>query len=144
MYLKMIKGEEDPVYIKLYTKFQSLVNRDTSFDKTNTYGISYMETTPILKFEHINGTIVVFFHDEGGKRHAEFILGEKKQYATIMTVVNTDEVKENLAISNCRNAKGERFWLIHLLDKVTMFKPKPIDIDELNNDLDLLLSTRYG
>ena len=103
-----------------------------------------METTPILKFEHINGTIVDFVHDKGGKRHAEFILGEKKQYATIMTVVNTDEVKENLAISNCRNAKGERFWLIHLLDKVTMFKPKPIDIDELNNDLDLLLSTRYG
>ena len=144
MYLKMIKGEEDSVYIKLYTKFQSLVNRDTFLDKTNTYGISYVETTPILKFEHINGTIVDFVHDEGGKHHAEFILDEKKQYATIMTVINTDEVKENLAISNCRNAKGERSWLIHSLDKVTMFKPKPIDIDELNNDLDLLLSTRYG
>ena len=141
MYLKMIKGEEDSVYIKLYTKFQSLVNRDTSLDKTNTYGISYVETTPILKFEHTNGTIVDFVHDEGGKRHAEFILGEKKQYATIMSVVKTEEVKENLAISNCRNSNGEMFWLIHKVDKATTFKSKSVDIDELNNDLDILLNT---
>lgn len=141
MYLKMIKGEEDSVYIKLYTKFQSLVNRDTSLDKTNTYGISYVETTPILKFEHTNGTIVDFVHDEGGKRHAEFILGEKKQYATIMSVVKTEEVKENLVISNCRNSNGEMFWLIHKVDKATTFKSKSVDIDELNNDLDILLST---
>lgn len=57
-----------------------------------------------------------------------------------MSVVKTEEVKENLAISNCRNSNGEMFWLIHLLDKVTTFKPEPVDIDELNNDLDLLLS----
>lgn len=143
MYLKMIKGGEDSVYIKLYTKFQSLVNRDTSFVKTNTYGISYIETTPILKFEHKNGTIVDFVHDEGGKRHAEFILDDKKQYATIMSVVKKDEVKENLAISNCRNPDGEMFWLVHRADKVTV-PPKPIiNVDELNNDLDTLLIS-YG
>lgn len=144
MYLKMIKGEEDSVYIKLYTKFQSLLNRDTSLDKTNTYGISYVETTPILKFEHVNGTIVDFVYDEGGKRHAEFILGEEKQYATIMSVVKADELKENLAISNCRNYNGEMFWLVHKADKVTILTKPIIKIDELNNDLDTLLKLPYG
>ena len=140
----MIKGEQDSVYIKLYTKFQSLVNRDTSLDKTNIYGISYVETTPILKFELINGTIVDFVHDEGGKRHVEFILGEEKQYATIMSVVKADEVKENLAISNCRNYNGEMFWLVHKADKVTVPTKPIINIDELNNDLDTLLKLPYG
>jgi len=55
--------------------------------------------------------------------------------------LDDEQQKEKLAISCCRNSAGKLFWLIHLLDKVTTFKPKPIDIDELNNDLDLLLST---
>lgn len=58
-----------------------------------------------------------------------------------MSVVKTEEVKENLAISNCRNSNGEMFWLIHKVDKATTFKSKSVDIDELNNDLDILLNT---
>lgn len=142
MYLKMVKGDTDSTYTRLYSKFQSLVIRDTSSEKTNSYGISYVETSPLLKFEQVNGTTVNFVRDKSGKRHAEFILGGEKQYATFMTIIKADEIKDNLAISNCRNSKGEMFWLIHLLDKVTMFKPRSIvDIDELNNDLDLLLNT---
>lgn len=49
--------------------------------------------------------------------------------------------KEKLAISICRNQKGEQFWLMHLVNKVTVYNLKPVDIDELNNDLDSLLST---
>ena len=52
-----------------------------------------------------------------------------------------EQDKEKLAISNCRNSRGEQFWHIHLADKVTVYKPKPVDIDELNNDLDSLLIT---
>lgn len=51
MYLKMVKGDTDFVYVKLYTKFQELVNRDSGPDKTNSYGISYIESFPILEFE---------------------------------------------------------------------------------------------
>lgn len=40
MYLKMVKGDTDSVYVKLYTKFQELVNRDSSSGKTNSYGIT--------------------------------------------------------------------------------------------------------
>ena len=34
MYLRMVKGDEDSVYVRLYTKFQELVNRDSGSDKT--------------------------------------------------------------------------------------------------------------
>lgn len=51
LYLKMVKGDEDSVYVKLYTKFQELVNRDSSSNKTNSYGITYIESLPFLKFE---------------------------------------------------------------------------------------------
>lgn len=72
-----------------------------------------------------------------------FKLGETHQVASINKDVTPDDEqqKEKLAISCCKNFKEEQFWLIHLLDKVTVFKPKPVDIDELNNDLDLLLGT---
>lgn len=144
MYLKMVKGEEDSVYIKLYTKFHSLVNRDTSLKKTNNYGISYVETIPVSEFEKTYSTTVQFVQDKNNKRHAEFVLGDKKQYASIMTVVKTDEVKENLSISNCRNPKGEMFWLIHKSDKKTVPAHPAVDIDELNNELDTLLNIPYG
>ena len=49
--------------------------------------------------------------------------------------------KKNLAISNCRDSKGEQFWLIHLIEKITVYKSDPIDIDQLNNELDALLNS---
>lgn len=141
MYLKMVKGNGDSVYTRLYSKFQSLIKRDISSEKTDSYGISYVETTNILKFEQINGTIIRFVQGINGKRHAEFILGGKKQYATF--IAEGDEIKDNLAISNCRNLRGEMFWLIHKADKVTV-PTELINIDELNNDLDILLTRSYG
>ena len=142
MYLKMVKGDEDSVYVKLYTKFQELVNRDSSSDKTNSYGITYIESLPFLKFEKDKNTIITIHHKDCNKRYATFKIGETTQIASINKSVTPDDEqqKEKLAISYCRDSKGERFWLIHLVDKMTEFKPKPVDIDELNNDLDLLLS----
>lgn len=144
MYLKMVKGDGDSVYTRLYSKFQSLVQRDTSSEKTNSYGISYVETTAVLEFEQANGTTINFVQDGNGKRHAEFILGGTKQYATFMTIVKKDEKKDNLAISNCRNPKGKMFWLIHKADKITVLDKPIINIDELNNELDALLNLSHG
>lgn len=143
MYLKMVKGDIDPVYVRLYAKFQELVNRDSGPDKTNSYGITYIESFPILEFEKDKNTNITIHHKDGNKRYATFRLGETHQIASINKDVTPDDEqqKEKLTISCCKNFKGEQFWLIHLLDKVTVFKPKPVDIDELNNDLDLLLGT---
>ena len=143
MYLKMVKGDADSVYVRLYNKFQELVAKDSSPEKKNSYGITYIETIPLLQFEQDKNTNVVFYHKVEGKRSAAFELEGIKQKANVNKTVtsNDEQQKEKLAISNCRNFKGEQFWLIHLIDKETVYKPAQVDIDELNNDLDSLLGT---
>lgn len=142
LYLKMVKGDEDSVYVKLNTKFQGLVSRDSCSDKTNSYGITYIESMSLLKFEKDKNTSVSISRGEGDKRFATFKLGDVQQIASINKAVTHDDElhKEKLAISYCKKSKGEHFWLIHLLDKATTFKVKPVNIDELNNELDLFLS----
>ena len=142
MYLKMVKGEADSVYIRLHEKFQTLVERDSSADKTNLHGISYVETIPVLKFEETHETTINIVHNDKGQRYATFCLGGEKQGAKIMKVITPEEEhqKDKLAISNCRDEKGKMFWLIHKADKITVPVPPPINIDELNNDLDSLLN----
>ena len=143
LYLKMVKGDSDSIYVKLYTKFQELLSRDFSLDKTNSYGISYIETFPLLKFEEEYDTNVSFQRVEENKRYALFEIEGVKQKASInKNVPSEDELqKKNLAISNCRDSKGEQFWLIHLIEKITVYKSDPIDIDQLNNELDALLNS---
>jgi hypothetical protein len=141
MYLKMVKGETDSVFIRLYGKFQSLVNRDLPANMKNDFGITYIETLPIKKFEQVNNTTINIVHSNRGKRYATFMLGGIEQTATFnISVEDGDEqIKDILDISSCRNDKGEHFWLIHYLDKVTVPTPAPVDVDELNLDLDSLL-----
>lgn len=143
MYLKMVKGDTDSVYVRLYNKFQELVAKDSSPEKKNSYGITYIETIPLVQFEQDNNTNVVFHHKEEGKRNATFEFDGLKQKANVSkAVTSSDELqKDKLVISNCRNPNGEQFWLIHLIDKVTVYKPAPVDINELNNELDSLLGT---
>lgn len=146
MYLKMVKGDTDTVYAKLYSKFQELVAKNSEPEKTNSFGITYIETIPLLNFEQTKATTVTITKKGDGKRFATFKLGDVNQIVSVnKTVPPEDEShKEKLAISLCRNQKGEQFWQIHLADKVTVYKPEPVDIDELNNDLDSLLNIPYG
>lgn len=146
MYLKMVKGDTDTVYAKLYSKFQELVAKNSEPEKTNSFGITYIETIPLLNFEQTKATTVTITKKGDGKRFATFKLGDAYQIVSVnKTVPPEDEShKEKLAISLCRNQKGEQFWQIHLADKVTVYKPEPVDIDELNNDLDSLLNIPYG
>lgn len=143
MYLKMVKGDTDTVYAKLYNKFQELVAKDSGPEKTNSFGITYIETIPLLNFEQTKATNVTITKKDDGKRFATFKLGDVNQIVSVnKTIPPEDEShKDKLAISLCKNQKGEQFWQIHLADKVTVYKLEPVDIDELNNDLDSLLST---
>ena len=151
MYMKMVKGEEDTVYMRLYDKFQRLVGKESTAEKTNSKGITYMETKPLLQFEKENNTQIEIIKREGKPRYGHFnivgIDGDTKFYieqvATIsIKISDEDETKkERLAISNCRDAKGNQFWQIHYIDKVTVPTPSPVNIDELNNELDQLLQT---
>lgn len=154
MYLKMVKGEEDTVYKRLYAKFQNLVAQMRNPKKTNDKHITYIETMPLLDFEKKIGTsveIVIKPKDETGSgntekgkgRFAYYLLAGTKQLISINRYLSETDIdtKDKLAISQCRDEKGKEFMLIHRLGIVTVPPPKPVDIDELNNELDALLST---
>ena len=143
MYLKMVKGEEDSVYIKLYTKFQKLANKDTIVEKTNSKGVTYLETIGIREFEKKNSTTVTFAISEKGKHYAYFMIGDKKMLVTVNKTLTIEEEqnKDVLAISSCRGKDEKPFWLIHRKDKVMVPPPPTIDVDELNEVLDSLLNS---
>lgn len=157
MYLKMVKGDTDSVYQRLYSQFQRLVGQMRDPKKTTEQHITYIETTPLLEFEKkIGSPMEIVIHQELAEelpeaekpnkskgRHAYYIINGSKKLVSINKYLTEDElkVKENLAISFCRAANGNEFMLIHRKDKVTVPPPKPVDLDELNNELDILLNS---
>ncbi len=143
MYLKMVKGEEDTVYTRLHTKFQELANKDTIAEKTNSRGVTYLETIGIIEFEKKNSTTITFAISEKGKHYAYFMLNDKKMLITVNKTLTIEEEqnKEVLAISSCRGKDEKPFWLIHRKDKVMVPPPPAVDVDELNAELDSLLNT---
>ena len=120
----------------------------------------------MLEFENKNNTeIVIAWSDPSVKtekdkdnpektieitlpphRYAWFSFAGEKHTASVNKSIKPEEEKqkERLAISLCRDDNDKQFWLIHRLNKVTIPHPHPIDIDELINDLDSLISTQDG
>lgn len=145
MYLKMVKGENDSVYIRLKTKFNQLAKRYHEAYYTSANGVAYIETTPVLAFEKKNGTEITINLPKTSHRYAYFMLAGKKRLASVHKSIGTEEEqqKEHLAISHCRDAKGNQFWLVH--HKIEMFElsDTPTDIKELNRMLDALLGNVY-
>ena len=58
MYLKMVKGENDPVWRRLQKRFNRLSNRDDSSTGTN---IIYLHTYSIVDFEKVLGCSIEFY-----------------------------------------------------------------------------------
>ena len=157
MYMKMVKGEDDSVYKRLYDKFEKLVSEMRDPLKTTAHSITYVETTPLLDFEKKNATEVVITESEAAAeqtmadsdgqakphRYAYFMLGGKKVFASVNKSVKPgmEKQKEQLSISICRDIDDKQFWLIHLSKKVTVPPLEPVDVDELNNELDALLKS---
>ena len=141
--MKMVKGVDDPVYIRLHAKFQKLSNKDAISEKTNSKGVTYLETIGITEFEKKNSTTVTFAISQKGKHYAYFMLNDKKMLVTVNKTLTIEEEqnKEVLAISSCRGKDEKPFWLIHRKDKVMVPPPTVVDVDELNAELDSLLNT---
>ena len=142
MYLKMVKGEEDSVYQRLHNKFVTLVAKMKEKSITTEQNVTYIETWAILEFEKKHSTEVVITTSENSHRYAHFIFGGKNAKASVNKNITPDEEKDkkHLAISLCIDEKGDTFWLVHTIDKIIVPKKKEVDIDELNRNLDLLLS----
>lgn len=163
-YLKMVKGGDDSVWQRLYSKFRTLADDARSLQRTTDFGVTYVETTSVLDFEKKNSVDVRFAMSKPSHscedckeddlvqkteqtapvhQYAFFELDGKKIFATVhKTIRDLGESpnKSELAISSCRDVKDKPFWLIHHIDKVTVPSLKPVNIDELNMELDSLLS----
>ena len=152
MYLKMVKGEDDSVYLRLKTKFDTLVHQLNDTINASARGVTYVETTPLLEFEKKNGTVVEITMSKQREedasepfvphRFATFSLGGKKHKASVNKTLKPEEEtqKDILSISHCRDTNGKQFWLIHRSDKVMVRPADPVNIDDLNKELDDLLS----
>lgn len=167
MYLKMVKGEDDSVYMRLKTQFDELCNSLHDDARTTLQGITYVETWSVLEFEKKNDTTIAIITTKPKEfytvhtpqeatedtqksvsenfiphRYASFKLGGRMQKASVNKSLKKEDEdrKELLSISNCRDANGKLFWLVHRSDKITVPPAQPVDIDELNDDLDKLLN----
>ena len=118
---------------------------DVIAEKTNSNGVTYMETTNIAEFEKKNSTKIIFAISEKGHHYAYYVLNEKKILISVnkSLTIEEEQHKDTLVISSCRGKDEKPFWLIHRKDKV-MVPPPPaipaIDVDELNEVLDSLLN----
>ena len=84
MFLKMVKGEEDSVYVKLKTKFDKLVTSFYDTSKTSKNGVTYIETTSVIEFEKKNNTEVIIM-----KSKPHEICGETKDAENVQEIMQT-------------------------------------------------------
>lgn len=139
MYLKMVKGEEDSVYVRLHDKFVNL--RESAISKVNVtaQGVTYLETLTIAEFEKRNSTTLSIVNEEKA-RYGTFVLDNKTVRVSINKSIDaTDINKDKVLISCCRDAEGQLFWLIHRKTMIIAHLELPVDVDSLNDELDSLL-----
>ena len=144
LYMKMVKGESDPVYIKLHERFQELVNTTFNRENTNSKGTTFIKTYKLLDFEKEKSySPVTIFYREKDKPYAIFESGGVKQNVSIDSKLKKEDIeyKEKLAISLCRGADQKTFWLIHRQNKYNVPPQKDVDIDTLITLLKSLLNT---
>ncbi|MBR4552979.1 MAG: RNA-directed DNA polymerase [Bacteroidaceae bacterium] len=169
LYLKMVKGEEDSVYIRLSQKFNKLVADFMDVTRRSATGLMYIKTYTIDEFEKRFNTkikietfetntkekeINVKTENEGQAkkkthRYASFILSNEegediKQNISIRRNVKWNDdpkTKRKLAVSQCQKGNAKPFWLLHYRAEKQAVEQKDVSIEDLNNVLDNLLST---
>lgn len=153
MYLKMVKGESDPVYIRLYTKFISLIKNDEQTSQDSARGVTYLDPMPLTEFERKYKVNLEIKYSENGHRYAIYKLNNRTQRVSVNKTVTPEMEKDknSLSISMCVNAKRERFYLLFSKEK-NISNAVPVktvatgknDIDALNTELDALLDDHNG
>ena len=152
LYLKMVKGEGDCVYQRLNAKYQRLVASMHNVSNMTKQGVTYIETLSMKDLMEIYNTEVQIKWSEGKKdekgelkqshRYALFNLNGESIKASVKKDVEKKHENEpdKLSISLCMDVNGKKFWLIHKKSFDPIEHKTPVDVDELNNDLDKLLN----
>lgn len=100
-YLKMVKGESDPVYSKLQEQFNRLASTKL---KTCNIEISweYLQTLLTTDFENQFGIKIQYAISKQGKQYAYFILKGEKIMVSVSRNISIENLPKSLYISLCR------------------------------------------
>ncbi|MDE6555436.1 MAG: reverse transcriptase family protein [Duncaniella sp.] len=100
-YLKMVKGESDPVYSRLREQFNRLTGRKSESDHIEICW-EYLKTLPTKDFENQLGVKIEYAVSKRGRQYAYFMLGQEKIIVSISRNISFDNLPDNLYISLCR------------------------------------------
>ena len=150
MYLKMVKGDDDSVYMKLHRQFERLVGNMRDEEIILKSGITIIKSMPVSDFEKKHSTEITIEESKQSKHtglYAYFYIGEERQIASLSESVRylysymgEFPTKDDKFISLCQNTDNDRFWLIHWKIKENENQNEYVDIDELNSELDSLIN----
>lgn len=116
-YLKMVKGETDPVYVKLKTQF----NRVLDMAKPQyTQPWEYIFTIPKNEFEKKLGVkLEIRKSKEDAKPYATFTYDGRSFLVAISSNINPDAIPGDAEISLCRetNREQQRIKMIYMLQR---------------------------
>lgn len=98
-YLKMVKGEKDPVYVKLNTQFIRLTENKAKEDKIG--NISYLFTTSKMDFENKLGVTIEFVASRENP-YAFFFFQGRRFIVAISKNLDVNNLPENVQISLTR------------------------------------------
>ena len=162
MYVKMVKGEGNPVYKALSEQFNALMERDSEEKVKETkkptdliYAFSY----PLCQFEDAFKTKLSFKKKRNGKPYATFVISEKEVFVALSTTVEKVLSKKDpeKLLSNKRlvislaKSEGRSFWIIRFpavsskAEELTLNIP----VDELlriwkEKDIDAAIAANNG
>lgn len=100
-YLKMVKGESDPVYRRLQEQFNRLTS--ISVDGSDVeLSWEYLQTLSVRDFEAQLGIKIEYAISKQGKPYSYFILKGEKIMVSVSRNISIDKLPQNLYISLCR------------------------------------------
>lgn len=109
-YLKMVKGESDPVYTKLHTQFVRLTGDANSAQ--NKQNIDYLFTMSKFDFENKLGVKIEFRERvEDKKKYGYFNFQDRFFVVAVSKNIDPNNLPDNLQISLTRMQKPVEFYL---------------------------------
>lgn len=131
-YLKMVKGENDPVYVKLYAQFARILKL---VKPQYTHDWEYLFTVPMVEFERQLGVKIVphVKKDESNpKPYATFVYDSKSFLVAVSRGININAIPGDAEISLCRVAEIPEFYLAHAEDR------QDIDYSKIKRNVKML------
>lgn len=144
LYMKMVKGNSDPVYLKLYDRFRQLVNSTLIGCKKSTKGNIFIETYKLVDFEkYVSFSPVMIKYKEDGKPYAYFSFSGCQQFVSIYSKLKKEDLlkKQGLEISLCRGIDNRTFWLIHQ-SNASLLKDNELGVQNYSSWIQLSSETK--